>query len=88
MTQTFGAAVAVARLVELDAEQMLAAFGLAGAFAPLPHEGKIGWEEGRLSWVKDNMAWPAEGGRAGRPPGGRGLPGHPHDPRRRARGSG
>jgi 2-methylcitrate dehydratase PrpD len=62
VTQTFGAAVAVARLVELDAEQMLAAFGLAGAFAPLPHEGKIGWEEGQLSWVKDNMAWPAEGG--------------------------
>jgi 2-methylcitrate dehydratase PrpD len=62
VTQTFGAAVAVARLVKLDPERMLAALGLAGAFAPLPHEGKIGWDEGRLSWVKDNVAWPAEGG--------------------------
>jgi 2-methylcitrate dehydratase PrpD len=39
---------------------MLSAFGLAGAFAPLPHEAKFGWDEARLSWVKDNVAWPAE----------------------------
>jgi 2-methylcitrate dehydratase PrpD len=62
VTQTFGAAVAVGRLVGLDAVEMLSAFGLAGAFAPLPHEGKFGWDEGRLSWVKDDVAWPAEGG--------------------------
>jgi 2-methylcitrate dehydratase PrpD len=62
VTQTFGAAAAVARLVGLTAEQTVTAFGLAGAFAPLPHEGKFGWEEGRVSWVKDNVAWPAEGG--------------------------
>jgi len=62
VTQTFGAAVAGARLLGLSAEDTLCALGLAGAFAPLPHDGKIGWEEGRISWVKDNVAWPAEGG--------------------------
>jgi 2-methylcitrate dehydratase PrpD len=62
VTQTFGAAAACARLLQLDAERMLCAFGLAGAFAPLPHDGKMGWEEGGVSWVKDNVAWPAEGG--------------------------
>src|SRR5207247_5197930 len=62
VTQTFGAAVAGARLLGLDTEATLCALGLAGAFAPLPHDGKIGWEEGRISWVKDNVAWPAEGG--------------------------
>jgi 2-methylcitrate dehydratase PrpD len=62
VTQTFGAAAACARLLRLDLEQTLCAFGLAGAFAPLPHDGKIGWDEGRVSWVKDNVAWPAEGG--------------------------
>jgi 2-methylcitrate dehydratase PrpD len=60
--QTFGAAAAAARLLRLDAETTLSAFGLAGAFAPLPHEAKFGWDEDRLSWIKDNVAWPAEGG--------------------------
>jgi 2-methylcitrate dehydratase PrpD len=60
--QTFGAAAAAGRLLALDAEATLTAFGLAGAFAPLPHEGKFGWDEAQLSWVKDNVAWPAEGG--------------------------
>jgi 2-methylcitrate dehydratase PrpD len=59
--QTFGATAAAARLLGLDAEATLCAFGLAGAFAPLPHEAKFGWDEERLSWVKDNVAWPAEG---------------------------
>ena len=62
VTQTFGAAAASARLLGLDVERTLCAFGLAGAFAPLPHDGKIGWDETRVSWVKDNVAWPAEGG--------------------------
>jgi len=62
VTQTFGAAAAAARLLRLDVEQTLCALGLAGAFAPLPHDGKIGWDEGHVSWVKDNVAWPAEGG--------------------------
>jgi 2-methylcitrate dehydratase PrpD len=62
VTQTFGAAAACARLLGLDGEQTLCAFGLAGAFAPLPHDGKMGWDEGCVSWVKDNVAWPAEGG--------------------------
>jgi 2-methylcitrate dehydratase PrpD len=62
VTQTFGAAAACARLLGLDVERTLCAFGLAGAFAPLPHDGKIGWDETRVSWVKDNVAWPAEGG--------------------------
>ncbi|PYM68043.1 MAG: hypothetical protein DME11_01730, partial [Candidatus Rokuibacteriota bacterium] len=62
VTQTFGAAAAAARLLGLGYEEMLCAFGLAGAFAPLPHEAKFGWNEDQLSWVKDNVAWPAEGG--------------------------
>jgi 2-methylcitrate dehydratase PrpD len=62
VTQTFGAAVAGARLLGLGLEDTLCALGLAGAFAPLPHDGKFGWDEARLSWLKDNVAWPAEGG--------------------------
>ena len=61
-TQTFGAVVAAGRLLGLGADEMLPAFGLAGAFAPLPHEAKFGWDEGQLSWVKDNVAWPTEAG--------------------------
>jgi 2-methylcitrate dehydratase PrpD len=60
--QTFGATAAAARLLGFDAETTLGALGLAGAFAPLPHEGKFGWDEDRLSWIKDNVAWPAEAG--------------------------
>jgi len=59
--QTFGAVAAAARLLGLDAGATRCAFGLAGAFAPLPHEAKFGWDEERLSWIKDNVAWPAEG---------------------------
>lgn len=62
VTQTFGVAAAAARLLHMNLEQTVNAFGLAGAFAPLPHDGKFGWDEDRLSWVKDNVAWPAEGG--------------------------
>ncbi len=62
VTQTFGAVAAAARLLRLGPDETLRAFGLAGAFAPLPHEGKFGWDEGELSWIKDNVAWPAEGG--------------------------
>jgi 2-methylcitrate dehydratase PrpD len=61
-TQTFGAVAAAGRLLGLGTEETLSAFGLAGAFAPLPHEAKFGWDEDRLSWVKDNVAWPAEAG--------------------------
>jgi len=60
--QTFGAVAAAGRLLGLGPTETLSAFGLAGAFAPLPHEAKFGWDEGRLSWVKDNVAWPAEAG--------------------------
>ncbi len=62
VTQTFGAAAAAARLLRLGPEATMEAFGLAGAFAPLPHEAKFGWDEAQLSWIKDNVAWPAEGG--------------------------
>ena len=60
----------------LGPEETLGAFGLAGAFAPLPHEAKFGWDEDRLSWVKDNVAWPAEAGsaRPSWPPAGSGRP--------------
>lgn len=50
-TQAFGAVAAAGRLCGLGLEETLSAFGLAGAFAPLPHEAKFGWDEDRLSWV-------------------------------------
>jgi 2-methylcitrate dehydratase PrpD len=60
--QTFGAFSAAAKLLNLSIEEALNGLGIAGAFAPVPHAGKFGWEDPPLSWVKDNVAWPSKAG--------------------------
>ncbi len=58
--QTFCAAIAAARILKLDTEQMLNAFGVAGATAPLPCTQKWGWDisERPIHWVKEPTGWP------------------------------
>lgn len=53
---------ASAKLLGLDLEQTLNAFGIAGAIAPVAHAGKFGWHDKSISFIKDNVAWPAEAG--------------------------
>lgn len=60
--QTFGSFSAVAKILDLSPEEILNGLGIAGAFAPVPHAGKFGWENPPLSWVKDNVAWPSKAG--------------------------
>lgn len=60
--QTFGSAAACAKLLKLDLDQTLNAFGIAGASAPVAHAGKFGWTDKSIHFVKDNVAWPAEAG--------------------------
>jgi 2-methylcitrate dehydratase PrpD len=59
---TFGSMAACAKILKLDLDQMLNAFGIAGASAPVPHAGKFGWTDKSIHYVKDNVAWPAEAG--------------------------
>jgi 2-methylcitrate dehydratase PrpD len=58
--QTFSAVVAAAKTLDLDFEQMLNAFGVAGATAPLPNTQKWGWDiaERPIHWVKEPTGWP------------------------------
>ncbi len=58
--QTFSAVVAAAKILELNSEQMLNAFGVAGATAPLPNTQKWGWDmaERPIHWVKEPTGWP------------------------------
>ena len=60
--QIFGATAAAAKLLGLDLESTLNAFGIAGASAPVAHAGKFGWHDKSIAFVKDNVAWPAESG--------------------------
>jgi len=60
--QTFGSMAASAKLLGLDMEQTLNAFGIAGAIAPVAHAGKFGWHDKSIPFIKDNVAWPAEAG--------------------------
>jgi len=60
--QTFGSMAASAMLLDLELEQTLNAFGIAGAIAPVAHAGKFGWYDKSISFIKDNVAWPAEAG--------------------------
>jgi 2-methylcitrate dehydratase PrpD len=53
---------ACAKLLELDLEATLNAFGVAGATAPVAHAGKFGWADKSIAYIKDNVAWPAEAG--------------------------
>ena len=60
--QTFGSMAACAKLLKLDLEATLNAFGVAGATAPVAHAGKFGWTDKSIAYIKDNVAWPAEAG--------------------------
>lgn len=63
----FGTVAAVGKLLKLDEEGFLNAFGIVAALCPIPVAGKFGWDERQLSWIKDNVNWPAEAGvRAGK----------------------
>ena len=58
--QTFCAAIAAAKILKLDSDQLFNAFGVAGATAPLPCTQKWGWDlaERPIHWVKEPTGWP------------------------------
>ena len=58
--QTFNAVAAAAKVLKLDLQQTLDAYGVAGATAPLPNTQKWGWdvEERPVHWVKEPTGWP------------------------------
>jgi 2-methylcitrate dehydratase PrpD len=58
--QTFSAASAAAKVLELDLSKTLNAYGVAGATAPLPNTQKWGWDtsERPIHWVKEPTGWP------------------------------
>lgn len=58
--QTFGAAAAAAKALNLDMDQTFNALGVAGATAPLPNTQKWGWDiaERPIHWVKEPTGWP------------------------------
>jgi len=59
--QTFGAVAAASKLLDLDLEGTLNAYGVAGATAPLPNTQKWGWDlsERPIHWVKEPTGWPS-----------------------------
>ena len=57
--QVFGAAAAVAKLMQLHGDAFLYAMGLAGVGAPLPSGLSWNYRERPLSWHKDSVHWPA-----------------------------
>ena len=60
--QGFGSVAAAGHLLGLDRERMVHAFGLYGAFAPVPSTKACNWEQRPLSWTKDMVAWPSMAG--------------------------
>jgi len=60
--QTFGAVTAAAKLLNLNQNQTLNAYGIAGASAPVPSGQKWGWDSRPLTWMKDAVAVPAQAG--------------------------
>ena len=58
--QTFSAAIAAGKTLNLNSEKMINAFGVAGATAPLPNTQKWGWDlhERPIHWVKEPTGWP------------------------------
>lgn len=59
--QAMSAAAAAAKILGLELEQTLNAYGVAGATAPLPNTQKWGWPmyERPIHWVKEPTGWPA-----------------------------
>lgn len=60
--QGFAAVAAAGRLLALSPEQMVHAFGLYGAFAPVPSTKQWNWDNRPLAWTKDMVAWPCMAG--------------------------
>ena len=60
--QGFAAVVAAGRLLKLDVERMIHAFGIYGTFAPLPSSAQWNWRNRPLTWTKDMVAWPSVSG--------------------------
>jgi 2-methylcitrate dehydratase PrpD len=62
--QIFGAVTVAAKLLKLDVEKVITAFGHAGFNAPVPNIRKwgMGLGERPLTWMKNNMGWASAGG--------------------------
>jgi 2-methylcitrate dehydratase PrpD len=60
--QGFGAVAAAGHLLGLSTERMVHAFGIYGAFAPVPSTKGCNWDDRPLSWTKDMVAWPSMSG--------------------------
>ncbi|HVO89022.1 MAG TPA: MmgE/PrpD family protein [Casimicrobiaceae bacterium] len=60
--QGFAAVVAASRLLKLDVDRIVHAFGIYGAFAPLPSAAQWNWRNRPLTWTKDMVAWPSVSG--------------------------
>lgn len=70
--QVFGAVTSVGKLLELNSDSMLSAFGIAGSYTPIRHSGKFGLYEEYpykrahqphvVTWIKDNVGRPSEAG--------------------------
>ena len=60
--QGFAAVVAAGRLLKLDVDRMVHAFGIYGTFAPLPSSAQWNWRNRPLTWTKDMVAWPSVSG--------------------------
>lgn len=53
--QMFGAIAAAGNILGLDPDEMVEAFGIGGAGAPVPAGNKWGWEDRPLCWLKQNF---------------------------------
>ena len=60
--QGFAAVVTAGRLLKLDVERLVHAFGIYGAFAPVPSAMQWNWRNRPLTWTKDMVAWPSVSG--------------------------
>ena len=60
--QGFASVSAAGRLLGLDVDRMVHAFGIYGAFAPVPSTKQWNWDDRPLSWTKDMVAWPSMAG--------------------------
>lgn len=61
-THTFGAVASAAKLLKLDEEEMINAFGIAGSCAPVPSVDKTVLNPNGVSMVKNSMGWASENG--------------------------
>jgi 2-methylcitrate dehydratase PrpD len=73
--QVFGAVTVAGRLLDLEAEAMARAFGLAAMNAPVPVWGKM-YEERPLTSLKNNFGWASMAGVLGALYAAEGLDGH------------